>query len=261
VASRRKYRDQFARWHATYEKRAAKELRKTFRDWINNIKFDDLNGNNTASILTRSTDTNQMLSTYINIYTEIGKVHGKRVGKNINLGLKDFTYDIFERYFFQNVTIYITKFGLGRIKTVQETFIADISRLLANRIDLGQTIVEAAREIKNIVNKPSFYKWQALRIARTETTAAANFAAVEAGKVSGFVMEKEWISALDDRTRGDHAGANGQRVLEGDKFNVGGEMLSYPGDPAGSAGTVVNCRCTIAIVAKRDKNGDLIPTS
>jgi len=261
MASRRKYRDQFARWHATYEKRAAKELRKTFRNWINNIKFDNLNGNNTASILTHSTDTQEMLATYIKIYTEIGKVHGKRVGKNINVELKEFTYDIFERYFFQNVASYITKFGLGRIKTVEQTFIADISKILTNRIDAGLTIVEAAREIKNVVNKPSFYKWQATRIARTETTAAANFAAEQAGDVSGFVMEKEWISALDIRTRSDHRAMNGRRVPKSEKFNVGGEMLSYPGDPAGSAGTVVNCRCTIAIVAKRDKNGDLIPTS
>jgi hypothetical protein len=31
-------------------------------------------------------------------------------------------------------------------------------------------------------------------------------------------------------------------------FEVGGEMLMYPGDPAGSAGNVINCRCAISHV-------------
>ncbi len=28
-------------------------------------------------------------------------------------------------------------------------------------------------------------------------------------------------------------------------FDVGGEQLMYPGDPAGSAGNICNCRCTV----------------
>ena len=114
-------------------------------------------------------------------------------------------------------------------------------------------------EVRKIVSKPNFYRAQALRIARTETTAAANFAATEAGGVSGFAMQKEWISALDSRTRDDHAGTNGQKRPESKPFNVGGEKLMYPGDPAGSAGNVINCRCTVAMIPVRDRSGNLIP--
>jgi len=52
---------------------------------------------------------------------------------------------------------------------------------------------------------------------------------------------------------------NGKRVGYNEKFNVSGQEMEYPGDPNASAGNVVNCRCTVAVVPKRDSNGDLIP--
>ena len=42
--------------------------------------------------------------------------------------------------------------------------------------------------------------------------------------------------------------ADGQVRAIGDTFDVDGEQLAYPGDPSGSAGNVINCRCTIAIL-------------
>ncbi len=49
----------------------------------------------------------------------------------------------------------------------------------------------------------------------------------------------------DSKTREDHAEADGQEVGMDEPFDVGGEQLMYPGDPAGSAGNVINCRCTV----------------
>ena len=39
-------------------------------------------------------------------------------------------------------------------------------------------------------------------------------------------------------------------------FDVGGEHLSAPGDPRGSAGSVINCRCTIGPVGPGIGEGD-----
>ena len=80
-------------------------------------------------------------------------------------------------------------------------------------------------------------------IARTETMKAANATSY---KLYGYwgVEEHEWLSTMDDRVRDAHAAANGQVVKVGMPFKVGGESLLYPGDPAGSAGNVINCRCT-----------------
>jgi uncharacterized protein with gpF-like domain len=81
-------------------------------------------------------------------------------------------------------------------------------------------------------------------IARTETHSAGNFGAMETAKATGLQMQKEWISAEDERTREAHIIADGQTVGLDEPFIVGDESLMHPGDMAhGSAGNVINCRC------------------
>jgi uncharacterized protein with gpF-like domain len=79
-------------------------------------------------------------------------------------------------------------------------------------------------------------------IARTETMKALNTISFKLYGAWG-VDEHEWLSAHDNRTRLDHREADGQVVIVGTPFLVGGEQLLYPGDPKGSAGNVINCRC------------------
>lgn len=87
-------------------------------------------------------------------------------------------------------------------------------------------------------------------IARTETIRASN-----AGNDALFndwgVKKKEWLATKDDRTRTydkgdefDHVEADGQVVNIDEPFTVSGEKLMYPGDPSGSPGNTINCRCT-----------------
>jgi uncharacterized protein with gpF-like domain len=61
------------------------------------------------------------------------------------------------------------------------------------------------------------------------------------------VQEKEWLSAIDERTRDAHVAANGQVVPVEEPFIVDGEELMCPGDSGAgvSAGNVINCRCTM----------------
>jgi HK97 family phage portal protein len=90
------------------------------------------------------------------------------------------------------------------------------------------------------------------RIARTTMTGANGAADVLAWEQSGVVDEREWLAALDDRTRADHRDAHGQRVTLDEPFEVDGEALDYPGDPNGSAENIVNCRCSqIGIVSEK----------
>lgn len=87
---------------------------------------------------------------------------------------------------------------------------------------------------------------QAERLVRTETTAAANFAQKEAANTifPGVTKDKVWIAAFDDRVRDNHAAVNGNKVKENDPFIVGGMEMMFPGDPAGGAAEVINCRCS-----------------
>jgi len=244
--------------HERYEKLAIKELMKTFRRWAKNIPFDTISESNYSQLIQGAINPEEMMATYVDIYTKIGLAHGKKISANIDSQLKA-TNDAFKLKYLADINSYLTQHGMKKIVTVSSTYFGDMNNLFKDRLVKGMDIRQAAREVKKMVNRKDFYQWQALRIARTETTAAANYSASISSSVSGYVMQKEWISSLDKRTRDPHRFANGTRVLEYEKFEVNGELLKYPGDPTASGGNVINCRCTVAVIAARDKNGDLIP--
>lgn len=85
--------------------------------------------------------------------------------------------------------------------------------------------------------------------ARTRAEAAST-AAVE-GVKHGILTDlpltvtvtRTWQTRRDDKVRHAHRLAQGQAVDGDQPFTVGGEQLRYPGDPLGSPGNVINCRC------------------
>jgi uncharacterized protein with gpF-like domain len=56
---------------------------------------------------------------------------------------------------------------------------------------------------------------------------------------------KKWVTKHDDKVRKTHAAADGQTVPLNAPFVVGGQLLMFPGDPRGSAGETINCRCVL----------------
>jgi glutathione S-transferase len=88
------------------------------------------------------------------------------------------------------------------------------------------------------------WRARATLIARTESTGAFNHAGLSALNDEG-AERKVWLATLGPRTRPEHAAASGQEVPLDQPFDVGGEELMYPGDPAGSAANCCNCRCTM----------------
>ncbi|MEY2849606.1 MAG: hypothetical protein RI885_2273 [Actinomycetota bacterium] len=89
-----------------------------------------------------------------------------------------------------------------------------------------------------------------LTIARTETAPAFNFATESAWEQSEVVESKEWLTAHDEQVRDAHVEADGQRRNLGEPFDVDAEQLDFPGDPSGSPGNVINCRCTLLPVVR-----------
>jgi len=63
------------------------------------------------------------------------------------------------------------------------------------------------------------------RIARTTMTAASGAGDMTAWEQSGVVEEREWLSALDERTRDTHVAAHGQRVGLDEALTVGDAIL------------------------------------
>ena len=110
--------------------------------------------------------------------------------------------------------------------------------------DDGQGVAEIGRTLTASISGLSRYR--SMMIARTETHGAANAGADAGARQTGLTLNKEWVASGDGRTRTAHAFADGQVVAMDKAFDVGGEMLMYPGAAGGSAGNVINCRCTVA---------------
>jgi SPP1 gp7 family putative phage head morphogenesis protein len=132
---------------------------------------------------------------------------------------------------------------------------AAIQQALADGVSQGASIDDLAASVQQVFDVASSSR--AKTIARTEVISASNgSASLAAAQLPADVAAgQEWISTRDERTRDDHADADGQVVAMGQPFDVGGEALLYPGDPGGDGGNVINCRCTVAFLTPKDMEG------
>ena len=115
---------------------------------------------------------------------------------------------------------------------------------------LGDPIDEIA---KRLVTVASMDYNAAVRSARTATTAAECAGRIDTykqAKAMGINLRQKWVATLDGRTRHAHRLLDGQMVDIGEKFEVDGYELEYPGDPSAPGYLIYNCRCTVVSVDK-----------
>lgn len=143
-----------------------------------------------------------------------------------------------------------------KVRTIPQTMHDELRKRLETAVANGDsigTMVDNLRELQ-----PQLTGYQAERIARTETVGATNRGTVEGYRQNG-VVGKQWMSAIDERTRSvdagdefDHVAMDGVTVRLDDSFTVpgknGDDTVSEPGDPDGAAGDIINCRCTVVPV-------------
>jgi HK97 family phage portal protein len=124
---------------------------------------------------------------------------------------------------------------------VTDTTYEAIKAELAAGAKAGEDVPALARRIREVFAEAD--RTRSIRIARTEVISAYNGSGLEVAKELGgdVVGGQEWLAARDAKSRPEHAEADGQVVRIGEKFNVGGDDLEYPGDPAGDPANVVNC--------------------
>lgn len=169
--------------------------------------------------------------------------HGWKVGKHINEGKlipweKKQAQSVLTQALLQGESI-------GKIATrLQNAFgnsILEEDIKNRDKMTAEQIAKELARRNRNA----------SIRNARTMTTGVQNAGRVDSYKRAdgmGIKLKQEWLATLDGRTRHEHRLLDGQRVAVGDKFEVDGYELEYPGDPRGEAFLVYNCRCTLVPV-------------
>lgn len=113
---------------------------------------------------------------------------------------------------------------------------------LTRAIVQGDSIPKLTKEVENICGSN---KAIATRNARTMMTGARNagtLAAYVRAEQNGMHIQKQWMAALDERTRVSHRHLDGEIKPVKEKFSNG---LMHPGDTTGRPAEVYNCRCTM----------------
>ena len=147
---------------------------------------------------------------------------------------------------------WVNEQGAQRVKDVAQTTYEDLRKVLLAGLESEEP---AQSIVKKLLGVRSFSAYRSATIARTETHNAAMFASKRSAQVIaddvGLVIQKRWIPALDERTRFSHARMRQHEAVDIDgKFKVGRpdggyDQMDRPGDPSGSAGNVINCRCVL----------------
>lgn len=260
---------QYSKWRDAYDIKAFRIFRKALNQSFDSMPIDNITFENYKVIIKLNIQQLPIQQAYFEVYRSIGLIHGRRVGFGINREIKRFNNDLFSLEFLNSIVDWVRGNVASRIVSVSDTMAKRIERLVEVSLEQGFSVLEMQKYLTEKLGSPSFTKFQALRIARTEVTTSTNHAANEAGVNAGIVLEKLWISATDNRTRRkprdqfDHLHMNGQTVEQFEKFvlrSKGGvvDKIDYPGDPKASAADSINCRCTHAFRPLRDKDGFVI---
>ena len=129
----------------------------------------------------------------------------------------------------------------GTIQTIKD----QIKIELVEAYEKGESIDKIANRIRNVFDVA---KSRARTIARTEVVGAANESRSITINRSGF-KEKTWWTAMDEKVRPQHSAMHGKIVEVGKSWVFpDGTSVRHPGDYAGPAHQIINCRCIETVV-------------
>jgi len=140
------------------------------------------------------------------------------------------------------VTDFLATEAAQLVVGVNETTKRRIAATLTEGVADGENLASLSKRIRSVFDASPA---RARTIGRTESIKGYNFGTLEGYSQSDVVDDKEWLATKDEVVRDTHAEVDGTVVGLQQNFQVGSSTLRYPGDPAGDAEEVVNCRCTI----------------
>jgi hypothetical protein len=161
--------------------------------------------------------------------------------------------DLYDRV----MAAYISEYGAKKVFQITATARMALKRIIDIAYRKGQSIDEIAKIINETL--PAISRWRGAIIARTETHSSSQYASMAVARESRINLNKKWNAAQDTRVRDfnepiadfDHRSMDGvvipldqpYMVPRSPRIGGGFERLMFPGDPMGSAGNVINCRC------------------
>lgn len=194
----------------------------------------------------------------VNVWGRAGRMSGQRIIEQVKDGYVHLETKEHEEGLFQRILReFIEQFGAMRVEQITRATQEAMNRVIASGLKQGWSVAQIAADLRD--NIPDISRIRARVIVRTETHSASQHASLQVAKTSRLTLVKEWIPVEDGRTRdfgeGDgiidefsHRAMEGQRVPVDQAFKVPKrdgtfENMMFPGDPNGSAGNVINCRC------------------
>lgn len=148
---------------------------------------------------------------------------------------------------------YLERYGVDRTRKIAATTARQLTQIVVTGQRNGLSNAQIMKQLLNRI--PRLAATRAKIIAETEVHSAAQFGLYNAALRSTKLLQKVWNTVEDDRVRDFRQGAGySHRMCEGQKKaldipfqipHVSGttEALRFPGDPEGSAGNIINCRC------------------
>lgn len=208
-------------------------------------------------------DQDVLTEAYRNIYTSTGldfaKFNYKQFkGRQSQYEKKDYNDDYRQSVWISKLLEYVRS-DCGTLiqqstRNMYQGIRKNAQKAIALAANEGWGADRTANEIIKLQGQMDNFR--AMRIARTEVMRASNEGAMIGAGELDIQLKKVWISTEDGRTRTyadgdfDHSIMNGVSVEMNEPFDVSGENMDYPGDPNGSEGNTINCRCAVAFEPK-----------
>ena len=186
------------------------------------------------------------------IYVKVGSDFAKDTADKLVKTKSDNT-DYFTTYMRQYVDAYTGNKVTHITDTTKKKALSIVKRCIAEGIEQGLAIDKISALINSrLVNDIGY---RAVKIARTEVIGASNAGSLQGAKSLNLKLNKVWFSSKTGHTRQSHQEMDKKIVDINDSFTVpkydskgnflGTEKMQHPGDQNGSAGNVINCRCTL----------------
>lgn len=168
------------------------------------------------------------------VYDAIGNLAINELGLELTFNVQD-----------PNIIRAIERQVQSFAEEVNETTWNALRDSLAEGVQAGESIPKLEERVVEIMQDR--IRSSGETIARTETTHASTTGTLETWRQSGVVKQKQWLAALDARTRETHVAAHGQIVGLDEYFQVGAAEGPGPGD-LNDVSEVANCRCTVVAI-------------
>jgi hypothetical protein len=173
---------------------------------------------------------------------------GETIFKNEEEMIRDAVSIAIDDYLATEVGLTIEAIGNTTKEQIQRILDRLVPEILDSGVGSGAAQTALRDAIKSEWHRARYFRTE--RIVRTEVSRVSNWGSLKGVQSTEIPHYKVWLSAFAPQSRPEHIDADNQKVDIDEDFDVMGESLQYPGDPAGSAGNTINCLCSMTYETK-----------